>query len=196
MPEQRMSIKDYIALMRETDQPMAFTNIAGQAGQFAEGRAHVTPEYQIAGPGGAPTPQTAQVADPMGGRTLEPGPAMPARPAPVDQQEIDQNDPWAMATAKLEPMLEEIKGNMFPTKAPGDKLSPDEWKRFSDASRSVRNAMVDRYKWQIDRRDKKDEEDRKVREKAGVSHKQVIDMQTSLLKSYDPMNPEQESQEQ
>lgn len=193
MPNERMSIKDYLALMRETGQTPAFTNIAGQTGQFGSERAYVIPEYQIA-------EEPTAIHDPMrggpAGRYLEPGPAMPPREPEPEQREIDEGDPWDMANAALPAMLDELRSEMFPMKRPGDKLTSQEWQRFTSGAKSIRNALVDRFKWQIDRRDKIAKQKAEERQKAGISQKQIIDLATSLAKNYDPMNLEGEGQTQ
>ncbi len=183
----RMSIKDYIDLMREQGQTPAFTNVAGQTGQFGEEAAHVRPEYELTG-------QAQGVQDPMQQRNIQPGPAMPPRQEPQEQEEVDENDPWSMANAALPAMLDELRDEMFPNKNPQDQLTQQEWQQFSNGAKSIRNALVDRFKWQVDRRDEIEKERKEKRAKAGLSQSQVLKLAESLAKNYDPSNPEQEGQ--
>ncbi len=185
----RMSIKDYIDLMREQGQTPAFTNIAGQTGQFGPEQAYVTPEYEVAGPGQG-------IPDPSQQRFVQPGPAMPERaPEQEPPEEVDENDPWAMANEALPAMLDELRTEMFPTKRPQDQLTQQEWQRFSNGAKSIRNALVDRFKWQIDRRDELEKE-RKARIKgAGITQAQILRMGESFARSYDPSNPQQEDEQ-
>lgn len=184
----RMSIKDYIDLMREQGQTPAFTNVAGQQGQFGPEQAYVTPEYEVAGEG-------MGLEDPGQQRFVQPGPAMPARPqeqAPAE--EVDENDPWAMANEALPAMLDELRLEMFPNKNPQEALNQKEWQQFSNGAKSIRNALVDRFKWQVDRRDEIDKEQKAKRAKAGLSQSQVLKLAESLAKNYDPMNAQNEDQ--
>ncbi len=184
----RMSIKDYIGLMREQGQTPAFTNVAGQTGQFGEEAAHVRPEYELTG-------QTQGIQDPMQQRNIQPGPAMPPREEPPEQEEVDENDPWAMANAALPAMLDELRLNMFPNKDPQGQLTQQEWQQFSNGAKSIRNALVDRFKWQVDRRDELEKERKARIKKAGISQAQILRLGESFAKTYDPSNQQQEDEQ-
>lgn len=110
-------------------------------------------------------PQAAQ-ADPylVGNRPMpanQPG-AMPTPGMPgagEAQKGPDPRDPWAMANEhmKSKGFKEEIYRQMFGDRDPSQGFqSAEERDMFLKGLQSVRNVLVDRFKWQIERKDKQD----------------------------------------
>lgn len=164
----------------QTGQPFVptFTNIEGSniaqrmSPEYGEQTPYmVGPEYRQTpgGPQALPEPQ----------RVTPEQAALPGR-----DEGVDPNDPWSMANASIKTMMDDIFGEMFPGKNYGDPLSQQEWQKFQGGVQSMRNALVDRYKWQIDRRDDVEKSRMKNAKSLGLTPDKLLTVQQKLSENF------------
>lgn len=90
----------------------------------------------------------------------------------------DPRDPWAMANEHMKSpqFMTEVYKQMFPGRNPSQGFkNQEERNMFYKGLQSTRNALVDRFKWQIDQKNRQKEQSLKYGAK-GMSQKDLITM--------------------
>jgi len=195
------TIQEYLKQARAAGATPTFTNIGGDNPMLAPGPGRpmggtqAPGAYLIQEQGGNPT------MDPSGMVTPAPTPAIPAQGQSVTQSQVGQSDPWAMSGPATEAMYEEVWKFTFPDKPLGSEISQEEDKKFRANVKSMRNANVDRFKYQQDQINKQKDRDIKVKsaaDKSAAGQELSIKQRADYLKEFmndhatiigDPMNP-------
>ncbi len=141
------TIKEYLEQVRAAGGVPTFTNIGGENPMLQPGPGRPM--------GGAQRPGAHLIEEqnqPMMGPGGEVARAIPEQ----DQPQVDQNDPWALAQSATKAMLPDVWQRVFPGMAPGANLTEAQMMLWQKSVQSTRNAMVDRFKYQLDsvRKDK------------------------------------------
>jgi hypothetical protein len=194
------TIQDYLKQARATGAVPTFTNIGGENPMLQPGPGR---------PMGGPQQPGAYYMEEPGGRNpmmdaggqvtpAAPAPAIPAQGQNIGQSQVGQQDPWVMAQEATKGMLPNIWEQLFPGKQPGSELNPAEMTMWRKAVQSTRNAMVDRFKYQIDQTGK--EKDREIRAQGQAPKDELsIQQRAKFWNDYkneyakivnDPMNPQ------
>jgi hypothetical protein len=149
---------------------------------------------------GADMPQRVQQSMPgqqldtsQGAYLVKDRPGPGAIPGPKDGQQgqaPDPRDPWAMAQAHTgsQKFMTEVYQQMFPGRDPSQGFdSPQEREQFSKALKSARNALVDRFKWQIDNKRKQETHERRGTAKR-ISNQELMKMISEEKDKLDQVN--------
>jgi hypothetical protein len=149
---------------------------------------------------GADMPQRVQQSMPgqqldtsQGAYLVKDRPGPGAIPGPKDGQQgqaPDPRDPWAMAQAHTgsQKFMTEVYQQMFPGRDPSNGFdSPQEREQFSKALQSARNALVDRFKWQIDNKRKQETHERRGTAKR-ISNQELMKMISEEKEKLDQTN--------
>jgi len=117
--------------------------------------------------------------------------AMPGPQEPAGPLKPDGRDPWAMAQehTKSPEFKNEVYREMFGRDPQSGFRDEAERNRFYAGLKSARNIIVDRLKWQIDRKDRQEKESLKSAAKK-MSHKEMMDSIIELKEKYKTMQDE------
>ena len=112
------------------------------------------------------------------------GADQPQLPTKDQEQGIDRNDPWAMANAATKKMLPDIFEELFPGKPFNSTLGEKDWAKYQSRVKHTRNMLVDRFKWQIERRDEEEKRKLDAAKSLGIKPRDIIQIQNDLTKAY------------